>query len=258
MKTLRIPAVLVLALSAALASAACATVGDDPTESTDSSEVAARPKVDLWADASGGFHFHLLASNGQILVTSQSYASRTSALNGMLSVLSNGSNAARYTVKAATGGGAYFNVTAANHAVIATSETYDSDSNARAGVTATMNAIAAYYEHWDTATGARFDVFQGSDLRFYFDVHAKNGAIVLQSQGYTTEASALNGAFSVQDNGVAAASYQILKAVDGRWYYNLMAPNGQVIATSETYATKQGAERARDSMVALLPTISIL
>jgi len=258
MKTLRIPAVFALALSAALASAACATVGDDPNESTDSSEVAARPKVELWTDSTNAYHFHLLASNGQILVTSQSYSSRTSALNGMLSVLWNGSIAERYVVKAASGGGAYFNITAANHATIATSETYASDSNARAGVTATMNAIAAYYEHWDTATGARFDVFQGADLRFYFDVHAANGAIVLQSQGYTTEASALNGAFSVQDNGVNAAQYQVLKSTDGRWYYNLMAPNGQVIATSQTYSTKASAERARDSMVALLPTISIL
>jgi uncharacterized protein YegP (UPF0339 family) len=258
MKTLRIPAVLVLALSAALATA-CANVEEDTgNESTETSEIAARPKVELWTDAGGAYHFHLLASNGQILVTSQSYSARTSALNGMLSVLSNGSLAERYKVKTAANGGAYFTVVAGNNAVIATSEVYSTDAAARAGVTATLDAVDAYYEHWDTATGARFDVFQGADGRFFFDVHAKNGAIVLQSQGYSTEAAALNGAFSVQDNGVNAARYTVLKSTDGKWYYNLTSTNTQVIATSQRYTTKQGAERARDSMIALLPLISIL
>lgn len=255
MKTLFIPALFAIALSA------CATVEDDTVAddtSTETAEATVRPKVELWTDSAGKFHFHLLASNGQILVTSQSYSSRTSALNGMLSVLSNGSSKARYSVKPANGGGNYFNITSTNYAVIATSEVYSTEQAATGGVDATLSAIAAYYEHWDTATGARFDVFQGADLRFYFDLHAKNGAIVLQSQGYTTEASALNGAFSVQENGIVAARYQVLQAVDGRWYFNLLASNGQVIATSQTYATKSGAQSGRDSMIALLPQVQIL
>src|SRR4051812_7449684 len=100
MKTSRIPAPLVLALTAALATA-CAGVEEDSVDtSTDTSAVAARPKVDLWTDAGGQFHFHLKATNDAVLVTSQSYSSRTAALNGMLSVLSNGSLAERYVVKA--------------------------------------------------------------------------------------------------------------------------------------------------------------
>jgi uncharacterized protein YegP (UPF0339 family) len=258
MKTLRIPTVLVLALSAALATA-CASVEDDTAhESTDSSEIGARPRVELWTDAGGAYHFHLLASNGQILVTSQSYSARTSALNGMLSVLSNGSLADRYVVKAAANGGAYFTVVAGNHAVIATSEVYSTDAAARAGVTATLRAVDAYYAHWDDATGARVDVFDGSDGRFFFDVHAGNGAIVLQSQGYSGEAAALNGAFSVQDNGVTAARYTVLQAANGRWYFNLTSTNTQVIATSQLYSTTAGAERGRDALIALLPTIAIL
>lgn len=257
MKTLFIPALI-----AALALTACATAEDESIDTDDTtaetSEATVRPKVEMWTDSAGKYRFHLLASNGQILVTSQSYSSRTSALNGMLSVLSNGSTETRYAVKAAASGGNYFNITATNNAVIATSEVYSTEQAARSGVNATMSAIAAYYEHWDTATGARFDVFQGADLRFYFDLHARNGAIILQSQGYTTEASALNGAFAVQENGVVAARYQILQAVDGRWYFNLMAANGQVIATSQTYASKSGAQSGRDSMIALLPQVQIL
>jgi uncharacterized protein YegP (UPF0339 family) len=258
MKTLRIPALLVIALSAALATG-CATAEDDTvTESNDTAEITARPKVEIWTDTAGKFHFHLLASNAAVLVTSQSYSSRTSALNGMLSVLSNGSTDAGYRVQPASGGGSYFNIVASNNAVIATSEVYSTEQAARGGVAATISAVDAYYEHWDNATGARFDVFQGQDLRFYFDLHAKNGAIILQSQGYSGQASALNGAFSVQENGVIAARYRVLQAVDGRWYFNLLAANGQVIATSQTYSSKANAERGRDAMIALLPQVQIL
>ena len=256
MKTLRLPAILVLALLTAFASA-CATVEDDATQSSETDELGARPKVELWT-TSGKYYFHIAAANGETLVSSQSYTTRTAALNGMLSVLSNGSQDAQYQVRTSTSGGVYFVVLAANRAVIATSEVYASDANAKSGIASTKNAIDAIYERWDTQTGARFDVFQGADGRFYFDLHARNGSIVLQSQGYSTEAAALNGALSVQDNGTSATRYQILQAQDGRWYFNITATNGQVVATGQMYSTKYGAQRGRDAMIALLPQIELL
>lgn len=251
-----------LALAFAPLSIGCAVEQDpaDPTVSTESEEVAIRPTFDLW-NGTGGFRFNFLASNGETLVSSQAYSTRTAALNGILSVLDNGGIASRYELATAADGQTYFNLKAGNNKVIATSETYVTAENAQAGIDATIRATAAYLEAWDTQYGARFTVFEGSTAgKFYFRLHAKNGAIVLQSESYSSEAAALNGAFSVLDNGGSKSNYEVVKTTTGnRYYVRLKASaNGQIIATSEPYSSKSNATRARDAIIALIPDVELL
>lgn len=37
--------------------------------------------------------------------------------------------------------------------------------------------------------------------------------------------------------------FELFEGTDGQWYFNLLAGNGEVIATSEGYRSKQMAER---------------
>ncbi|HEY6497401.1 MAG TPA: YegP family protein [Trebonia sp.] len=46
-------------------------------------------KFVLKKGANGGFHFNLLAGNGQVIATSEHYESKASALNGIKSVQTN-------------------------------------------------------------------------------------------------------------------------------------------------------------------------
>lgn len=46
-------------------------------------------KFELWVDKGGDWRFNLKASNGQVIATSQGYASRASAVNGIESVKTN-------------------------------------------------------------------------------------------------------------------------------------------------------------------------
>ena len=46
-------------------------------------------KFELWVDKGGDWRFNLKASNGQVIATSQGYASKASAMNGIDSVKSN-------------------------------------------------------------------------------------------------------------------------------------------------------------------------
>ncbi|HET9990599.1 MAG TPA: DUF1508 domain-containing protein, partial [Kofleriaceae bacterium] len=62
----------------------CAAQTEDDVSDADSNSTAAG-KFDLW-QANDGWHFHLTAGNGAILLTSEAYSSRTSAINGVLSV----------------------------------------------------------------------------------------------------------------------------------------------------------------------------
>lgn len=50
-------------------------------------------KFVLKKNGSGGFHFSLLASNGQVIATSEVYNSKAAALNGIQSVKTNAPDA---------------------------------------------------------------------------------------------------------------------------------------------------------------------
>jgi uncharacterized protein YegP (UPF0339 family) len=82
-------------------------------------------------------------------------------------------------------------------------------------LTASVGAVGTYRTAWATATGRRFAVHLDAGGKYYWNLHAGNGAIVLRSERYDSEAAALNGAFAVLDNGAALARYQVLPSSNG-------------------------------------------
>lgn len=248
--------ILIASLLLAL-SGACAATDETPSIGDTSAEATTRAHFDVWA-TNGKFFFHVVAGNGEVMLASQAYGSRTSALNGVLSVLDNGVLASRYQVFTGADGQSYVRLRAANNQTIATTEGYTTPTSARRAVATCVAAVSSYVEDWATATGARYEVFEGADRAFYFNLRAKNGATVLRSQGYASEAAALNGAFAVADLGVASANYVVSAAEGGGFYLSLRAANHEVVATSEVYSSKSNAVRARDAIVALIPSVDLL
>lgn len=248
-----------LALLAALAFAPALTACTDPTidDGTTAQEIGARARFDLWKDGSA-YVFQLVSAEGETLIDSQDYDSRTAALGGLASVLGNGTNSARYTIVVAADGRAHFELHATNGQVIGSSNAYATRAGAEQAVKASISALTAYPRRWTGGTGARFEIRADAGGTYFFALHAANGETVLRSERYETLAAALNGAFSVGDNGTNASRYSLVNAASGGVYFNVMAANGQIIATSEVYTSTDGALRARDAIIALLPTISIL
>ena len=72
----------------------------------------------------GEFFFHLKAGNGQIILASEMYVAKSSAENGIESVKKNASADGNYERKDTRNGEYMFNLKAANHQVIGTSQTY--------------------------------------------------------------------------------------------------------------------------------------
>lgn len=70
------------------------------------------------------YYFHLKAGNGEIILSSEMYAAKTSAVNGIESVKKNAPDDNRYEKKDTKNGQYMFNLKAANHQVIGTSESY--------------------------------------------------------------------------------------------------------------------------------------
>ncbi|MGE0789599.1 MAG: YegP family protein [Sandaracinaceae bacterium] len=220
--------------------------------------LSARPYFEVWQSESGDHYFHLNAGNHETILASQAYSSRTAALAGVLSVLDNGEISSRYELRTARNGQTYFVLKAANGQVIGTSETYSTRSNGSRGVRAATSNVSQYIDWLAERAGARLDVFRGNDGQYYFNLHAANGEIVLSSEGYSSEAAAYNATFALVENGLTPDAFVVSQSRDGGAYFNVVAQNGEIIATSEVYASMSNARRAVNSVMELLEVVELL
>lgn len=91
-------------------------------------------KFELSKNDKGQFTFVLKAANGEVILRSEQYESKSSAENGIASVQKNSPDDARYERKESTNGKWYFNLKAANHQIIGTSQMYSSAAGRDAGI----------------------------------------------------------------------------------------------------------------------------
>ena len=85
-------------------------------------------KFELNKAKDGDYHFHLKAANGQIILSSQMYKEKSSAEEGIASVKKNAPTDGQYERKDTQNKEFMFNLKAANHQVIGTSQTYTTTS----------------------------------------------------------------------------------------------------------------------------------
>ena len=82
----------------------------------------------------GQFQFVLKAGNAETILTSELYKAKPSAQSGITSVQANCGNDDRYEKLESKNGKFYFNLKAANHQVIGTSQMYSSAQSRDAGI----------------------------------------------------------------------------------------------------------------------------
>lgn len=80
------------------------------------------------------FHFVLKAANGQVILSSQMYSSKASAMNGIESVKTNSGNDDLYERKTAVNGKFHFNLKSTNGQIIGSSQMYVSESGVSNGI----------------------------------------------------------------------------------------------------------------------------
>lgn len=79
---------------------------------------------ELGNSSDGQFRFVLKAGNAETILTSELYKTRVSAENGIASVQKNCAQDDRYQKKEAANGKFHFNLKAANHQIIGSSQMY--------------------------------------------------------------------------------------------------------------------------------------
>ena len=89
---------------------------------------------ELSKSSDGQFRFVLKAGNAETILTSELYKTKSAAENGIASVQTNSPLAERYEQKEASNGKPYFNLKAANHQVIGSSEAYSSEAALEKGI----------------------------------------------------------------------------------------------------------------------------
>lgn len=85
----------------------------------------------------------------------------------------------------------------------------------------------------------KFEIFQSEkNEKFYFRLKAKNGQVILQSQGYADKGGCKKGISSVQKNATEDARYDKKESSNGKFFFNLCAKNNEIIGSSQLYASK--------------------
>ena len=86
----------------------------------------------------GEFQFNLKASNGEVILTSEGYTTKSACLNGVESVKKNAVEEKRYEKLVAKNGKPYFTLKATNGQIIGQSQMYASERNRDNGINSVM------------------------------------------------------------------------------------------------------------------------
>ena len=114
-----------------------------------------------------------------------------------------------------SGDGQMFNLKAGNGEVIGTSEVYNSRASLDNGIASVQkNAPEAPVEdqtaeNFEKKTCPKFEVFADKGGKFRFRLKARNGEIILASQGYASAASCLAGIESVKKNAADSKTTEV-------------------------------------------------
>jgi len=127
-----------------------------------------------------------------------------------------------------------------------------------------------------------FEVTYDSVCRFRFHLKAPNGQIIAVSQAYGTKEAALKGIASIKKNAPIAKTadfttvgaalpelkheggivqdpvFEIQSSTSDKFRFHLKAPNGQIIAVSQSYLTRQSAEKGIASVKKNAPMAKII
>jgi len=91
-------------------------------------------KFEVYRDKAGEFRFRLVAENGDIIMSSESYREKRSAFNGIASIKKNCQLAHRFSRKNAVDGRPYFVLKAGNHEIIGKSASFATSEECETGV----------------------------------------------------------------------------------------------------------------------------
>jgi len=102
-----------------------------------------------------------------------------------------------------------------------------------------------------------FELKTASSGKPHFTLKAANHEVILSSEIYESKAAALAGIESVRSNGGDPASFEKKTSTAGQPYFVLKATNGQVIGSSQMYASEATRDIGIVSVMTNAPTAEV-
>lgn len=221
-------------------------------------------KYEIYPEA-GGFKYRLKASNGEILIVSQAYASKAGAASGIETLKKNVEEGVFefYTDKSNY---TQFLLYTSNKArLIATGEFYESVARAQSA----SESVKKFFKNDKVIN---LDSISPEDMReelvelkpvepapngkiefeevggeVLFRLKASNGEVLFESNTYSTKASAVQG-LEVIKKAIESGNFRVSKDKVGRFQFKLFASNKSLLLTGETYPNEENCLSALDSV----------
>ncbi|MCF6236968.1 MAG: YegP family protein [Gammaproteobacteria bacterium] len=96
------------------------------------------------------------------------------------------------------------------------------------------------------------------DKGFRFVLKADSGQVLVNSEIYTSKASAQNGIESIKTNAVNPEQYKISQRQDGKYFFSLKAKNHQPVAHSLQYYNEAAANEGMALMQKIAPEARVI
>ena len=95
---------------------------------------------------------------------------------------------------------------------------------------------------------AKYEINKAKDGKFYFNLKAANGQVILTSQMYKDKGGAKNGIESVQQNSSLSDLFEKKESSSEKSFFVLKAHNHQVIGKSQFYSSDAATQNGIESV----------
>ncbi len=222
----------------------------------------------------GGYAYHLKASNGEILVVSETFSTREGAVRA-IDVVKRNLETGTIKFFSDKKGKFKFKLVSKNYRVLLISSNYPTEKGAiRASESFKKFAVKAdivdvdlvdveaktatviQIQNRENKTGGKYHI-EKYNGEFSWDLKASNGQILCQADGYTTKSGCLNSIESFKKS-VQDGEFKCVKDKTGRYCFKLYTTTGRVCLVGESYTSRTSAESAANSVVAFSQLAEII
>lgn len=208
-------------------------------------------KYEVYSDGTS-FYYNLKASNGELLIKSEAYATKDSVLLAIAAIKRN-VEVGTISVREDKHGLYQFVLIARNHRTLVMSANYPTEKRAQSASESFKRFAAnspvveleeivesdreeVILENITDKKGGKIGVVS-SDSGFYYMLKASNGEVLVHSNFYKTELSAQNAMARFKE-AVFDGKFYIEKDKRNNYQFKLYAKGGRIICVGHIYATK--------------------
>lgn len=228
-------------------------------------------KYEVYTDGSS-YYYTLKASNGEILIKSEAYASKDSVLLAIEAIKRN-VEVGTIAVREDKHGLYQFVLTARNHRTLVMSANYSTEKRAQSASESFKRfaATSPVVELTEIVESSKEEVkienivdkkggkliILSNENGYYYVLKASNGEVLVTSDNYKTEASAQSAMARFQE-AVVSGKFYVEKDKRDNYQFKLFASNGRIVCVGQIYASKSMAIASVNSVCSFIKLATVV